>query len=419
MNISFNKYKFFSILLQVAIFFLLEYAYKHFVAPLYEYEHFLYEYNSLKYIETKLLFFFVLLVINFKNPSPFIYAVNQIFFLFMFSPNLIVYEYNPATPRLIIYSIAVFLILLHILGFIRVKVKTVKLTEKQFVILILFLIVLMLIPIVAYYKFNLNLKVLEFKDVYKVRLENRPPNALIAYSYTWLSKILLPVLLAYSIIRKKYGLSIFAIVLLLYLYLTQAHKSVFFSTLLIIYFYFFKNYYKKIFFFLFLLFVAIITVHFLYVFMGKLMPESLLVRRVLFLPAVINKLYFSAFKDQPLFLSHSVFSSFFHYPYQLDPPHLIGKIFFHSPQTNVNNGFISDGYMNFGSLGVWIYVVLVAITIKFFDLFYIDSRYYGIFFYIIFTLISSYFLTSLMTHGILILMLLALFFLRDYQKIEL
>ncbi|MBN2893861.1 MAG: oligosaccharide repeat unit polymerase [Bacteroidales bacterium] len=274
----------------------------------------------------------------------------------------------------------------------------------------------MLIPIFAQYKFNLNFNVLKFQDIYEVRSETGDNLALIGYLYNWLAKVIIPVLIAFSLIKKHKLLTIFGVSVLLYLFIAQAHKSVFFGIIIVLFFYFIKNYYKKITFFIIILLLVFISTHILTYTTGIYAPESILIRRVFFVPALLNTYYFDFFDQNYIYLSHSIFKNFLTYPFDVPPPAVIGMEYFNSEATNANNGFISDGFMNFGYFGVILYSILVVILFKFFDILRLDSRYFGIFFVIIFTLISSAFLTSLLTHGILVLILLAIFIMQNQKN---
>jgi len=151
---------------------------------------------------------------------------------------------------------------------------------------------------------------------------------------------------------------------------------------------------------------------------GNIYLESLFIRRVFFVPALLNQFYFDFFADNHLYLSHSIFKSFIDYPYELNPSHLIGKEYFSSEVMSANNGFISDGFMNFGIVGIILNIIFVTMLIKFFDDQKISSKFFGIFILMIFSLLSSFFLTNLLTHGIILLILLTIFILKNTKQIR-
>ena len=184
-----------------------------------------------------------------------------------------------------------------------------------------------------------------------------------------------------------------------------------------IFFYFFNSSFKKVLVFLSLTFGLLIIGKILYNLNGHLMTESLLLRRYLLLPSYLNIIYFDFFKDQPLYFSHSIFSSINEYPFDIGPTFLIGKAAFDNIHTNANNGFLSDGFMNMGYAGMFLFTVIVGFIVKLFDSMNISPKYFGLFFLLINLLRSSALLTSLLTHGIWLLILISYFFL--FQKTNL
>ncbi len=376
---------------------------------------FLYDFNLIKYCETKLLFFTVLFAIYFKSPSKFLFSIENFFFIMMFIPNLIIYEYVDS-PRFIVYSLTFFLLLLHFSSFIKINIKFRKLSENQAFYMLFLIVILLLIPIFIRYKFSLNLNVLKFQNIYEVRsASSLDTSTIVGYAYSWLSKVILPTLLVFSVIKKRYGLTIFGGFVLMYLFVAQAHKSVFFGLPVVFCFYFFKDYYKKTAIFITGIFAAFILTHIIYITNDSIYLESILIRRTFFVPAILNTFYFDFFNNSPIYLSHSILKNIFTYPFKLPPANLIGYYYYHSTLTHANNGFISDGFMNFGYIGVIVYSILLVLVFKILDTVKINSRYLGVFFISIFTLMSSAFLTSLLTHGIIILIFLTIFIMQDHK----
>jgi len=145
---------------------------------------------------------------------------------------------------------------------------------------------------------------------------------------------------------------------------------------------------------------------------NEIMPESIVVRRTFFLPAIIINDYFDFFKDNHIYLSHSILKSFIEYPYELQPEQIISVEYFNSTTGHCNSGFISDGFMNFGYTGVILNIIGLLAVFKIMEVIKISHLYAGIIFIIIYTFISSYFLTSLLTHGVILFIILAFFILR-------
>lgn len=130
---------------------------------------------------------------------------------------------------------------------------------------------------------------------------------------------------------------------------------------------------------------------------------SLMVRRFLVTPGLLSAGYVSVFADiDKARLAHSIFSPFLQYPYQKEPPDLVGAEFFDRPLTHANASFLADGYANFGypgMLGACLIVVLL--------LWAVDDAARGLpigFSCLLFlmpalALVESGVLTTMLTHG--------------------
>ena len=410
-----NKYV--ELFLFLTLFFFLEYEYYYFVVPLFkenmgfDFAFSLWKYGLVKLFLTGLLF------INYKLKE-FNYFANSLFLIFLSFPAIILFEFMPGTP----ISISLFIILFHVLFYlsslIKFDIKTDKyiINKKYSLYIILGITILMLIPFFIIYGFKINTDALLFKDVYKIRAEAAiKSNILTSYFLGWLIKIIIPIGIIISLHKKKCLLVALFILAQLYVFSTGAHKSAFFS-IFVVFIMYIKTYRKQVAFILFSFIVLIIASKIIFVIDGNIIAESLIVRRTFFLPAIIINDYFDFFQNNYIHLSHSVLHKCILYPYDLNPPYLIGKYYFNNPASHVNSGFISDGYMNFGYIGVIINILGVILFLKLFQFLRISYIYSGILFIIVYTFINSYFLTSLLTHGILVFLVLNFFILRNPKK---
>lgn len=404
-----------SLLLLVFIYFILEYVYKVFICKYYGYLGFSYHFDLLKYFLGKIIVFLPLLAILFFCSS-YIFVCEVLIASFFLIPNTILYQFMPFDTRILICTYS-FIFSLLFFGLIDYRIRSSRFSERNTLRILILLSILMIIPFIFSSKFNLNFNVLLLKDIYKVRAENILKYSMIqSYFLPWLAQAILPIALIFSLKKRKWFFTIFIIFILGFLFLLSAHKSVFFGLLILIYFYFFDDYYKKIKYFLLtiiglLLLTRLITLCFNYI-----DSEADFSRRIFFLPALINTFYFEFFDNHPVHLSYSILSWIFHYPYTLDTANLIGANYFGNPQSHANNGIISSGFMNFGMLGAIGNTVAASVIISFINTLKIHSRYFGVTFLIFFNFLSSYFFTSLLTHGILIILLIFVFFLKDSEK---
>ena len=133
----------------------------------------------------------------------------------------------------------------------------------------------------------------------------------------------------------------------IYFFLIGAHKSVLFGNLLCVGIYFLN---KKFFvdYFIYTILGVISICLGLYYFSENIFVASLIIRRVFFLPALLDTFYFEFFEDLKMMYSHSFLEWLV--PNKLGdttPTIKIGEIYFNNG-ANANNGLISDGFMNFG-----------------------------------------------------------------------
>ena len=145
---------------------------------------------------------------------------------------------------------------------------------------------------------------------------------------------------------------------------------------------------------------------------------SLFVRRVFFVPAKLTLDYFSFFSlNEFVFWSNSILSNFSAYPYSLSIPDLIGR--FNGSDAAANNGFISSGYGHGGLLGVAIYTLIFSYFLRFLDVVVINSDV-PVWLALCMTivplraaLVSSDLLTTMLTHGLALSLVMILLFRRS------
>lgn len=93
----------------------------------------------------------------------------------------------------------------------------------------------------------------------------------------------------------------------------------------------------------------------------------LITRRVMITPGLVTAGFVKVFDDAPKAeLGHSALRAFVDYPYQEDPPDLVGRWFFGDVSTHANTGWLGDGFANFGypgMIGASLVLVLLLWTI--------------------------------------------------------
>ena len=366
-----------------------------------------------KFLIGKLLFGSVLFL-NFKLKQ-FDYFINSLFLLFLTIPSIILYEFMPNTPIGISLSVVLFHLVFYLSSFISVTLpKKEWVFNKNYVLyFLLALLSVMLIPFIIDYGFSINMDAFNYKKVYEIRaIGVAKLTTLTAYTYGWIVKIIIPIAMVFALRNRKWLWVGLLLILLLYLYSIMAHRSVFVS-IFILFIMYVKSYSRQVNRILLVFISLFIVSKLVSIYTGEIIFESLVVRRTFFIPAIITKNYVDFFSDINMYWSNSILKYFTEYPYDLQPNLLIGKEYFNGSIKSANSGFISEGYMNFGYLGIFINSIIVAGIFRLFSYLKISSDYSGLFIIIIYTLVNSFLFTSLLTHGIFIFLLLSFFTIRN------
>ena len=354
-------------------------------------------------------------VSNIKKTN-FAFISLSIFFVLLTVPSLIAFTSGEMYPvQLLVYHQLFFLgffLFSHIkIDFNRIPV----LNKKQALYLLLIVTTLGVIPYLLIYGPHINLKNLLFLDVYQTRSTmSSLTNPYFGYTYSLFTKIIIPLIIVFSLELKNKVLALVGVLYLILFYLFGAHKTVYVGLILVLVFYrwSYLQTVKKILKYSSLLIVlagllAMVEYDYLWI---------LSFRRVHFLPTLLDISYFDFFDGKPLIWSESVLKRFFEYPYHVRHENLIGELYFNRPDMAANNGLISDGFMNYGSWGVAVNVFIVAVYFMILNSLKIPSKYFGLFFLLIFSFISSSLSIVLLTHGALALLLISIFILN--QKME-
>ncbi len=390
-------------------------GYSNFVIENYSYMGFPSDFVPEKAIFSFVLFFFCNLIL-FLRSSHFIKGFAALFILIFILPILLLFQYNGGEGWFVFSSI---LLLVLINSEVRLKLpKTIKLKSRQHDLALLLLTFLMFVPFLLTYKVNIKPSLfLMGSEIYEVRAAiHDHGNILTSYMLSPLVQIVVPILAVYGISARKFYLTGLAIVLSMVIYLMIPQKSIFLGIFVVVFFYFNSKPIKKVAVFASLLVGLMVVGMVLYDQQGHLTIESLLLRRYLIIPAHLNNVYYDFFNGESLHYSYSFLKNFYSYPYDLEPSYLIGKEVFKGVILNANNGFLSDGHINFGLGGLVAVTLIVALLVKFFDSLNINAKFFGIFFLLLNLFRSSALPTILLTHGMWLLALIGFFFLRNTSK---
>lgn len=413
-----NKKFTIAILSLVLINFILELYYANYICTKFQYTGFYLDYNFFKYLQSKIwLLFLFLLSIILNKKSEFISAIYLILILLVYIPGSIIFAYSNGSTYLF-YSTMTFLFIVAAISHIYIKIKSIKLNQIIIYYLLLLFTILLIIPIIIDFKFNINTSVLKLDDIYEVRNVLKDNISVISsYTFWWLAKVVLPVLLIYGLSNKKKLAIIMSIAILVYLFLISGHKSVYFTPVLILFYYLLSdNYNKKMYYTFFAIIAFLVLINIPDYYLGHSLFKSMFVRRLFFVPALNNEYYFDYFNNNHVHLSNSIFSNFIDYPFKEAPEYLIGREYYNKPEMSANTGLVANGYMDFGFFGVIIYATIFSVFLAILNSIKLNHKYFGLIVFYIFIFRGSPFLTTILTHGFWIVLLLAFTLFNEESK---
>ncbi len=284
--------------------------------------------------------------------------------------------------------------------------------------------IVLIIVALIYMRYGLpSLSALDIYSVYELRGSGafslgRYEN----YLFTWTTAVIVPGVIAWSIVKRKYLLTCVSGAIMLALYLYSGNKTFLFSIPLVVLCTFWsrrKNFYRELFTvgcFGFSVFVALLFISPTF---RDIIEKvfSLLVRRVMFVPANNKFHYFDYFSDNPKMGLGGIFPQWIidipNYYENIPYTYEISDIYYGQPQMNSNTGFLAEGFMRFGHIGTVGIMLLFAWILKQIDLFQERAGYsltIGIFIYQIYSLADAHLIDSLILGPWMILLIILLLF---------
>jgi len=384
----------------------LDFSYYFLISKIWAYSRFELNFNGVKLIESFFLLFIIFILMP-KTSKKLSNIIIWLLILLSYIPMLTLFSFMDQ-PRSYMYAVTGFWMLVFLLLELPgISILSLKKSQSKIIYysLFVFLSIIVLFLIYKYVGFSLNF---DLTKVYDMRSQYVKLNIPLAgYLFNWLGYVVDPVFFAICIIKRKWGLAIPIVILQLLLFSATGMKTFLFAlpfTLILI----FIVTQKRPFFWMTIGLVGIILMGILsYTLFNDLWISSLFTRRTLLVPAQLSFLYYDFFsKNIHTFLSHhQIFRTFLNYPYSLNPPNLIGEIYFNNPQMGANNGIYGDGFMNFGFIGLVLWGFFLVILLKLINSI---SKNKDIKITIaavampVISLTNSAFLTCLLTHGLLL-----------------
>lgn len=283
-----------------------------------------------------------------------------------------------------------------------------------------FSVILFLLSITCYAlmisSFGLHFHFVSFEDTYSVRAQFQDAltqvPALVAYAIGWQAWVINPFVMAMGLRSRRMSWILAGAAGQFAIYSITAFRSMLFSAGLLFYILWVMRSTKAFGSRLALTWTAIFAGTGVSLFFGYgLMAEALVGVRMTALPGLLTGYYYEFFSSHPqAHLGHSILSSLVDYPYAVEPPYLIGARYFHSASNDANANIWADAYANFGYAGIVLFTILFAILLWLYDSIAASSRNTWMATLAIglpaFALANGGLLTSLLTNGVALAMLL-------------
>jgi hypothetical protein len=263
--------------------------------------------------------------------------------------------------------------------------------------------------------FGLHFRYVPLRDIYVVRAEYDEALGgaplVVAYAIGWQMYVINPLVIAKGLTSRRI-LPVLAGVLGQFLiYSITGYRDVFFSAAFLLYLLWAMRREGKRFGTRFAVtWTAIFIAAGALKFFGSLITLEALVKRTTATPGLLTGYYYDFFSWHPkAHLGHSIFKSFVDYPYALQPPYLIGYVYFHNAGMDANANIWADAYANFGYFGIICFTLLLAVVLWLYDSMAVGRDLHVAALVIAlpaFALANTSLLTSLLSHGIGLAMLL-------------
>lgn len=369
------------------------------------------------------LFIFIPLIIRlYQSQNSFFANVIVLLFLMAYVPSTSLIAFMPMDGMFVSLIISYWLLFMISVSWLKNKHLhhlSIKNGHYMFYLIMIVLILSIVYVSGVYTHFRISFDLI---NEYELRADSKHWNlpGILHYLIPAAGTIL-PMYLVYFLQRKKKFVVLILSIVILLNFSLGGHKTVLFLLLLCFWGYFFftsKSIYK------YSWFLTIITCisYFEYKIFSSFWGATLIIRRVLYVPAFLNYQYYDFFsvKEKDMWRTGILGRFGFESPYgQAKISHLIGEHMGY-PEMGANNGLFSDAYANFGILGILFFPFLLVMYVKIMDSFAKGIDVNLLILPIIATVlgfISSFFTTLLLTHGLLVLLLLFAVFPNKIQNI--
>ncbi len=395
------------------IYVLFVYGYYYYISNVWRYYGFYWYPDSSRFLESIVAILLVVFFLpkSYKKPSDILLHTQ---FFFPILPMLVLYGAMDLSRFFTFYIVALFIAII-ILSRIRLfnsatgfSVSYGFLQQISLAWVIATILLIVAFGGMAYFNFDLSL-------VYETRRAagaSRP--GLLSYIIPVTTKVVLPFSLILAIVNRRWWCVLSLLFSSIMLFGLCNHKSVFFYPWVVMFLFHLihkKNVIGKLLLYFIGMLLFIQGMHLLLGGIAEVLV-SWFMRRVFFVPALINYQYYDFFSQSPQLLwSNSSFTlGMLQQPYSLSGPFTMGYYYYGNFDCSANTGWIGSGFMQAGYWGMALYAGLISLLLGITDAL-AQNRNKNIVTAIIvipfFAMFSGSDLpTALLTHGILVALIL-------------
>lgn len=389
----------------------LDIAYHYVISKVWYYERLTLDANYGKLLESYCLLVLIYLLMP-KDKDKVSTIIIWLIILFSYLPMLTIFGLKNES-RTYIYFVSCFWLITGILSRLpTIRFRSLKQNRIALVSLVLSLILIGIVLIVPWL-LSLRLDALGSIRVYDIRMDYMQRRGFVsAYILNWLAYVIIPLSIAIFLKVRNWLYLILIIAFQILIFFVTGIKAFLFAPFFVMFVVWILNRGNAVAWTCFVM-AGIMTVCLIsYEFFNDVWLAGLFVERSLFDPAQLSFFYYDFFSNhEPIYLSaHRFFRNILDYPFYLDPPRLISFLYFNKLQGSANSGIVADGYMNFGFAGLIGWAILLIIILKIVDCVSITKdkliSVSAVVIPMVIGLTNSPLLTTLLTHGLLMGMLL-------------
>ena len=288
-------------------------------------------------------------------------------------PTLVMYVISDLPTNFALLTTSAFIITAFGTNIIHVPIlKTININSYK---ITNFLILLSIIFIVSVFSFGgarfINFDLTLVYDFREDAQHNLP--GIYGYLSPIIGKVIIPFAIIFSLTLRRWPSFLIAIGCAILLFSLTSHKAPLFYPLVIVTIYFVLKSSSAINYFLIILILLTVfsTIDFLSYQDSGNFPWlfDLYFRRSIFDSPLLNWYYYDFFSDhEKYFWSESKFTlGLLENPYKVESSNLIGIYYFNNDAQFANTGWIGSGFANAGTIGVYIYSIIISLIFSILD----------------------------------------------------